>query len=293
MRFKATLNNPVGLHKLGQTMEKLGATCIASFSPNLLRFITYHEHIVGIQAWTKMQPTSMFSEYRLESMHDNEVNFTFFLNDLLLITKDLADSTRIEVSLKRRNQQSYLYFKWSSENFKGSVVNELKELPIALVTQSRVALIKEPVTIRRPDTYILLPPLTSLKPTAERFKSLGKFIVLSANMNGVFKMEIESSYALCSAQYENLTNPRLAGHSIENRNVDEFSSVRIKSEDFVSFLNCYYLEPDDVICTIADETQLTFLVYLTIDTYQNEDAPIRSIHPTQCKLTCHLPIYLE
>ncbi|CAO3618811.1 unnamed protein product [Mucor fragilis] len=294
MRFKAILNNPVGLHKLGQTMEKLGPVCIASFATDKLRFITYQDTAVGPQAWTDLVATSIFSDYRIESQHRNEINFFFKIPDLLHITKDLHDITRIQVGLKRRGEQSIILFRWTGENFVGSKSLEQKELPIELVRRDRLELIKEPVTIRTPETYILLPPLVSLKPAAEQFKRLSKYITIAANMNGELKIEVESAYAVCSAHFDNLSNPSLSGH-VPTGDLTEYSHVRIKSEDFVNFLSCTHLEPDDVICNIASEAQIVFLVYLNLDTYQNEDAPIRTMQMSanRCQLTCHLPIHFE
>ncbi|KAK4519354.1 Proteasome subunit alpha type-4 [Mucor velutinosus] len=210
MRFKAILNNPVGLHKLGQTMEKLGPVCIASFATDKLRFITYQDTAVGPQAWTDVVATSLFSDYRIESQHGNEINFFFKIPDLLHITKDLHDITRIQVGLKRRGEQSIILFRWTGVNFVGSKSLEQKELPIELVRRDRLELIKEPVTIRTPETYILLPPLVSLTPAAEQFRRLSKYITIAANMNGELKIEVESAYAVCSAHFDNLCNPSLS-----------------------------------------------------------------------------------
>lgn len=40
-------------------------------------------------------------------------------------------------------------------------------------------------------------------------KSLSKFLVLSANMAGVFKMSVETELAQCEAVYSDLENPSL------------------------------------------------------------------------------------
>lgn len=67
----------------------------------------------------------------------------------------------------------------------------------------------------------------------------------------------------------------------------EYSSVRVKSEDFVKLLSCYCLNSFDGICSITNELQLSLFVYLSIDTLHNEDAPIRALNATQTTLTCH------
>ncbi|KAI8638612.1 checkpoint protein Hus1/Mec3, partial [Parasitella parasitica] len=152
----------------------------------------------------------LFSDYRIESQNHNEINFFFKIPDLLHITKDLSEITRIQVGLKRRGDQHIILFRWTGVNFVGSKSMEQKELPIELVRRDRLELIKEPVTIRTPETYILLPPLTSLKPASEQFKKLSKYITIAANMNGELRIEVESAYAVCSAQFDNLSNPSLS-----------------------------------------------------------------------------------
>jgi hypothetical protein len=72
-----------------------------------------------------------------------------------------------------------------------------------------------------------------------------------------------------------------------------FASVRIKTEDFSNFLNCYYLSPSNVICSISNDTQMSFFVYLNLLVHQNRDGPIRNFDTTETSLTCYLPVYQE
>ncbi|KAI8352934.1 checkpoint protein Hus1/Mec3 [Blakeslea trispora] len=211
MRFKATLNNPTGLHKLAQTLEKLGQACFAVFSKTELRFITHQSNSTDIQSWTVMNPSCMFTEFRLQSQQvNNELYFVFDLSNLLLITKDLVDCTRITVGLKSVKGNVSLNFRWISESFKEGSINESKkDLPIQIVTAEKIQNIRNPCTTERPDTYILLPDVSVLKTTAERFKALSNCITISANMKGEFKIGIQSPFAVCSARYENLQNPEL------------------------------------------------------------------------------------
>ena len=73
----------------------------------------------------------------------------------------------------------------------------------------------------------------------------------------------------------------------------EYATVRVRSDDFANFLNIHYLNPSKVICTISNDLQIALFVYLSIDNYQNEDAPIRSLTTAQTTLTCHLPVFHE
>lgn len=55
----------------------------------------------------------------------------------------------------------------------------------------------------------MLPSLHSVKSVAGRLKSLGRYLTLSANMAGTFKMAVETELAQCETVYRNLENPRL------------------------------------------------------------------------------------
>lgn len=57
--------------------------------------------------------------------------------------------------------------------------------------------------------YIMLPSLHLLRSVASRLKSLGKFLTLSANMAGTFKMAVDTELAQCETVYRHLENPHL------------------------------------------------------------------------------------
>ncbi|CAO3657110.1 unnamed protein product [Mucor hiemalis] len=239
-----------------------------------------------------MKPQSIFSNYRVESRHNNEVNFVTKTQELHIALKNLHESSSIEIQLKTRNGKEFLNIVSTSSSLYGSTTDETGELQVLIMSSDKMALIKEPTTLGTPDAYILLPSVSTLKPVVDRYKALGKFLTISATMNGKFKLEIETPAAKCKVYYENLNNPRLRDH-VPTLEPDEYASVRIKTDDFSNFLNCYYLNPSNVICTISNELQVSLFVYLSIDVHQNEDAPIRSFNAMQTTLTCHLPVYYE
>ncbi|ORE20651.1 hypothetical protein BCV71DRAFT_79918 [Rhizopus microsporus] len=240
----------------------------------------------------KLQPQSLFTNYRIESANNNEINLFFRVSDLLYISKVAQQATNIMINLRLRDGQPYLNWKMTLQDRNGSSMESVQELGVSLISPDRMVYIKEPRTMGIPHTYILLPNVSTLKPVAERLKSLSKYLTLSANMNGVFKVAIETVNCECEAIFEGLENPQLEGQQ-PNEDVNEFAHVRIASDDFVSFLNCYHLDPQNVVCSITDELQLVFYVYMTIDTYQAHEAPIRPIHSPQTIMTCHVPAYYE
>ncbi|KAG1460661.1 hypothetical protein G6F56_005898 [Rhizopus delemar] len=99
MRFKATVNNPTGLFKIAQTLDKIGPTVIMTLSRDSVSFIQHREYETGIQAWMKMQPHSLFTNYRLEGTRTGEINLCFRVNALLSISRNAQRATDIQVKL--------------------------------------------------------------------------------------------------------------------------------------------------------------------------------------------------
>ncbi|KAI8967625.1 checkpoint protein Hus1/Mec3 [Mycotypha africana] len=245
-------------------------------------------------SWITMQPSTLFSNYRIESRRaDHQIVFTFRWAHLLTFSRDLQDAEHIEVKLKQSGGQNVLFFNYVTKTYYDSSCNNQKELIIEMIPPDRIALIENPASICMPDTYIVLPDLTDLRHTAEGYKSINRSLTLSANMMSKFKIEAKGAYSTAVTSYEGLQHPQLEGHDMSDRDLEEFSSVLIRSDDFVRFLSCVSLEPDYVICSMTHDQQLSFLVYLTLDVYQNSDAPIRPLHPTQCQLTCQVPLYQD
>ncbi|KAI8391618.1 checkpoint protein Hus1/Mec3 [Radiomyces spectabilis] len=292
MKFRTTVNNPVGLFKIAQTLEKLGPSCIVSFSMDTVRFIKYREFDGGIQAWIKVNPPSLFSSYRIESSYNNEINMVIQVDALLRASKAPQQATDIRLQLRRKGNQPILDWQMTSENRAGSTGSMGQEISVKILPPQQMNAIREPTVLATPHAYILMPSLHALKPVADRLKSLGKFVTISANMSGVFKLSMDTDLARCESVYKQLENPRLEGHE-STWEPDRFASVRIATEDFVHFLTSYHLEPENVICAITDELQVAFYVYVNLDAYQTQDIQIRPIQGAQTIITYHLPVYYE
>ena len=83
------------------------------------------------------------------------------------------------------------------------------EVEIAIMSSDKMILIREPAEIGHLDVCIMLPNVSILKPTVDRFKALGKILTISATMSGDLKLEIVTPAAKCQVVYDNLTNPNI------------------------------------------------------------------------------------
>ncbi|KAI9252402.1 checkpoint protein Hus1/Mec3 [Phascolomyces articulosus] len=298
MRFRANLCNPIGLGKIALTLDKLGPTCILSLGMDSVRIIKYAETDGSIQAWTKVEPTSLFSNYRVESTNNNEINMTLVTDDLIRATRAAQQSTDIRIQLRKKHGQAILDWSMVSTNRVGSKSIIGQEICVSIIPPERMRVIKEPTIATTPDAYILLPSLHNLKTVAGRLKSMGKYLTISANMAGVFKLSVETDMVQCETVYRHLENPQLAGHELPD-DIERFSSVKISTDNFVSFLNSYHLEPQNVICSLTDGLQVAFYLYVNTDAYRtrnSDEAPPRvTTHSNQPRtiMTCHIPVYFD
>ncbi|KAI8876981.1 Hus1-like protein [Backusella circina FSU 941] len=292
MRFRAEVNNPIGLYKLCQTLEKIGSDCIICFSPDYIRFIVYSEYgqAHSIQTWVKIVPQSLFSNYRVGSQEGNNINFEVSIEHFLRIARIGQQATDIRIALKSKNNCPCLEFNMTTDTVVGTTAPVTMHLFVKQVREEQLASIKEPTALNTPSAFICLPETTELKQSAERLKSLSKHLKLSVNLNGVMKIETDSDLCVCELEYSKLETPKLQGHPMEDR--DKFASVRLLSDDFLHFLSCYHLNPSNVICAIIDEVQVAFYVYLNLEEYQTSGhSVLRQANNQLSIMTCRLPVY--
>ncbi|KAI9319649.1 checkpoint protein Hus1/Mec3 [Dichotomocladium elegans] len=292
MRFKANLINPTGLYKIAQTLERLGQTCILSLSNENVRLIKYRDLESGMQAWTKLQPSTLFSNYRIESTNRNEIHLSLLVDDLLRVSRTAQQCTDIRVQLRRKRDLPVLDWSMVSENRGGSTTMIGQEIQVSLIPPDRWQSIREPLAMDYPDAYVRLPDLNGLRQSASRLKSLGKYLIVSANMQGTFKLMIETEFVQCESVYHHLENPRLENYTPAG-DLGDFRSVKITSEDFSSFLNSHHLEPLRSVCAIHDESQVTFYVYMDLESYQYQTAAPHLAGTRESIMTFHIPVYNE
>ncbi|ORY89937.1 checkpoint protein Hus1/Mec3 [Syncephalastrum racemosum] len=183
MRFRATLNNAVGLCKIAQYLEKLGPVCIISFSTDAIQLIRKDQE-GGIQAWTKLRPASLFSNYRVESSRsNNEINMKVRLDDLIRASRTAQNAREVTIHLRRKLGQPVLTWTMESTNRVGTRNTIAQDLNVNIMNADQMSLLREPTAFESPDAYVLMPGLHSLASISARFRPLSKFITVAANMD--------------------------------------------------------------------------------------------------------------
>ncbi|KAE9374221.1 cell cycle checkpoint protein-like protein [Stipitochalara longipes BDJ] len=164
-----------------------------------------------------------------------------------------------------------------------------QDIPIRVLTAVSVEGIHEP-RVREPDAHIILPSLIQLKAISDRFTKLAVAtttgaksgssapvpkLELAANMHGSLKLSIATDSLNISSVWTGLTNPELDPKQIEDGDIedhpsaklkaagpDAWSTVRIDGRDWGRVLSVGRLGGRVIAC-FADEHALILYVYLS------------------------------
>ncbi|CDS13128.1 hypothetical protein LRAMOSA05311 [Lichtheimia ramosa] len=289
MRFKANLTNPTALHKIAQTFEKLGSTCIVALSNSTVQLIKLRDSDSGVQGWTKFDPSLIFQAFRIESAYNNHIYLSLAIDDLVRATRTAQQCSDIQLALRKKRNTTILDWSMVTQNRGGSTTIIGQEICVSLIPHDRWRTFREPLFGGYPDSYIRLPDLLTLKSSASRLKSLSKYLIISANMEGTLRLRVETDLVQCESIYHHLENPRIENYTPSSDPAD-FQSVKISSEDFVNILNSHHLDPVRTVCAIHDKHQVTFYVYVDLEAHQSN--PTFALAGTQeTSVTFHLPVY--
>ncbi|SAL99263.1 hypothetical protein [Absidia glauca] len=296
MKLTATLINPIALHKIALTLERLGSSCLICFTPEAVRFIWYQQHKPGLRTWLNVDPQALFSQYRVTSQDNNEVNLSVELDSFLRATKaaQAAAETKIDLGQRVKDGQRHVLLIWrmQMETRNGNISDTRQELYVDRLPSERIHHVWEPPVLMNPQAYIVFPNLQAVKPLVDRIKSLSKYLKIAANMNGQLKLSVDTDMAEVDAVFSGLDNPRLEGHVTAEEDKSTFASVDILTEDLANFLSCHNLDPKNVVCVVTDQASLAFYVYIDLDTYIPYKEQNSFIQRPQTILTCHVPVYL-
>jgi HUS1 checkpoint protein len=165
-----------------------------------------------------------------------------------------------------------------------------QDIPIRVLTAVSVEGIHEP-RVREPDAHIILPSLIQLKAISDRFTKLAMAtttgtrigsssaaapkLELAANMHGSLKLSIATDSLNISSVWTGLTNPELDPGQIEDGDLDNlpsaklkaagpdaWSTVRIDGRDWGKVLSVGRLGGRVIAC-FANEHALILYVYLS------------------------------
>ncbi|KAJ2805700.1 Checkpoint protein hus1, partial [Coemansia helicoidea] len=73
MRFRTLVTNANLLLRVVQSIDKLAKGAILKLTPEKLHIIVITDVDSGLQLWSDVAVNALFSDYRIESVHGNEI----------------------------------------------------------------------------------------------------------------------------------------------------------------------------------------------------------------------------
>jgi len=202
MKFRAQIGSALQLSKLVGSMAKLGDSCLAHFSSNMIQFAVSAES-EGVRAHADVHPQTLFLSYRIESKAaENRISFFVKLDNLARALKT-ASGLQVDTSLKltKKNGVPMLTFEIKGQ---GQGPDVQHDVPLRIVTDAdEIAAYREPSL---PDDVaaisVVFPSaeLRALRNVVERMRAISDYLQLTASGSdasgggaggGVLKLEAE------------------------------------------------------------------------------------------------------
>jgi HUS1 checkpoint protein len=259
MRFKAKIQDTGLFLRVVQTIEKINKTCVIHLTQRKIQFILVCDITDGFQVWAGMNAASLFSDYNVESMNNNEISFNITLDHLQRALKSSQYAQETLVKLTKKNGIPYLSLCIETTTTQAMTVNH--DIPINLLGPLQVAAFVEP-TLPDPEVYIMMPPLKLLRSVVDHMKNLDDYLTMQANMAGELTLKVETDMVSVATFYRNLEHPHIEGRSPPRHNPDQSASVKVDIKKFVKFLYSYQVSPQNVICCIVENQALVLHVLL-------------------------------
>ncbi|RPB20776.1 Hus1-like protein [Terfezia boudieri ATCC MYA-4762] len=290
MRFKSTIKNISTFTKLTSSLSSLGKTAWMKLEPEEIRFTIIPDQ--GTQVWAVIHIDTLFEDYRIASAAQNVINLQLSLDTLHRALRSAYSASDASIRLTKRASDGApvlcltITTMTSSSRLSAPVLASgnttvTQEVPVKVLSASNVADLVEP-TCPEPDVHIILPPLSQLRAISERFNRLTQAsgslsvsdshrLLLSANMQGEFKMQIETDVVKVESLFRGLVNPELDPMQIEGgienhpstrRDRAEFAEVRVEGKEWVRLLKVYSIAKRVIACFCVGHA-LVLYVYLT------------------------------
>ena len=183
MKFRAQIGSALQLSKLVGSMAKLGDSCLAHFSSNMIQFAVSAES-EGVRAHADVHPQTLFLSYRIESKAaENRISFFVKLDNLARALKT-ASGLQVDTSLKltKKNGVPMLTFEIKGQ---GQGPDVQHDVPLRIVTDvDELAAYREPSL---PDDVaaisVVFPAteLRALRNVVERMRAISDYLQLTAS----------------------------------------------------------------------------------------------------------------
>ncbi|KAJ2692089.1 Checkpoint protein hus1 [Coemansia sp. RSA 1285] len=265
MRFRTLLSNPNLLLRVVQSIDKLSKSAVLKLTAEKLHIVVITDIGSGLQLWSDVAVNALFADYQIESLHNNEIYLEFSIDNLQRALKSAQGALKTTLKLTKKQGLPILSLIIQNQSTTGREITLCQDVPVRVMTPLQMEAIREPLV---PDSqvHIMMPPLNSLRSIAERIKSMGDRVAVSANREGAMKIRVANDLVDITAFFRGLEN--LAYDSTQDpptqpdREPGDFYTAVVDMKNFIRFLQSYHVAPKNIVCCIIEHHAVVFYVYI-------------------------------
>ncbi|KAJ2655321.1 Checkpoint protein hus1 [Coemansia sp. RSA 1199] len=262
MRFRAQVTNSNLLVRIVQCIERLAKTAVLKLTPNRLHIVVLSDTEGGLQMWSDVDPRALFSSYRVESLHNNEIHLELHIDNLQRALRSAHNSQTATLKLTKKQNLPVLSLSVQSMSSTGHTTLVCQDVPVRVMTPEQVQAMREPEV---PDAHvhIMMPELSTVRSVVERMRLLGDRVSVAANGEGQLTLRVASDRVDITTYWRGLANMTYDSTNEQvARPAHEFSVATVDMRNFTRFLHSYHVAPKNVICAILEHHALVFYVYI-------------------------------
>lgn len=230
-------------------MQKVEKKCVMHVSPSKLQLILCSETDLTANLFATLQTNTLFDEFLVESLNNNEVGFEINLEHLSRSLKSSTGAGDVVMKLTKKNGAPYLSFAIAlSLNNQMTII---QDIPIVMLTALQLSSYVEP-SLPEPQVYIILPSLKKLRQIVDRMRNVDSRLSVFANMAGSLLLKVESESATIATFFKNLQHPSIQGRSPPREDPEISCELRVDIKKFYKFLYAHMMDPKNVICCMVE-----------------------------------------
>ena len=271
MKFKSTIIDIPTFSRISQSLALLSKQGWLRLTPSSVQFIVQPPG--GTQVWATIENESMFSSFQIESNAGNLINLELNLDSLGRLLRSIVECGQVVMKLTRRDKFPMLSFVTQYFGKQGGSNSITHDLHVRVLSEQAMAQVTEP-TIPDPDVVIMVPALSQLSQISTSLKSLSDRVILSANMDGEFKIGITTPAVSTFTAFRDLLNPGLEPidgqdtdnhpHPTQTRDKTQFCRLKVDAKDWCNLLRIGSIAKRVVAC-FCEAHALILYVYVTAE----------------------------
>ncbi|PAV16477.1 cell cycle checkpoint [Pyrrhoderma noxium] len=295
MRFRANIDHVQTFSRILQAVEKLQKRCIMRFTETEMHIICNEESEDGVQVWSQIKVDSLFTEYRIQSNSNNEINLHLSPEALLQALRSASPSNsnpasnwaskpsgEVVIKLAKKHNHAVLsveialalnYGGLGGSSRQAMVVHDV---PVEVLKPSDIEKLREPLC-PEPDIHVLLPPLQKIRTVTERMKSMAELLGIHANRRGVLQLSLESDQVRTKTQWTRCTIPNMSSTQDQslsqssiaqnttrsdseiNSDPEHLYGVHVSNRAFLKFLSSHVVSTTTIACICENHCMILYV----------------------------------